>query len=120
MTDGYVVASVAVAAAEQLAAEFNLPRLPLDVEAAIRGGGAVEQPRQFVDPVALGSLVVSIAGLAWQVYCDKKQEGSKPTRETLTRFVRVQWRESSDLSGVEEKIIEVTAAEVIKVVGNDE
>jgi hypothetical protein len=115
-----VVASVAVAAARQLAAEFRLPRLPLDVEAAIRSGGALERPGQFVDPVALGSLVVSVAGLAWQVYRDKKKEGSKLTRDTLTRIVRVQRRESSDLSGAEEKIIEIVAAEVIKMVGDDE
>jgi hypothetical protein len=120
LTDDPVAASVAVAAARQLAAQFGLPRLPLDVEAAIRSRGAMEQPEQFIDPVVLGSLIVSIASLAWQVYSDKKKEGSKPTRDTLTRIVRVRRRESGDLTGAEEKIIEVVAAEIIKAVGDDE
>lgn len=121
MTDDSVVAaSIAVTAARQLAAEFRLPLLPLDVEAVIRSGGTAEQPGKFVDPVALGSLIVSIASLAWQVYCNKKKEGSKPTRDTLTRIVRVQRRESGDLTRAEEKIIEVVAVEVLKLAGDDE
>jgi hypothetical protein len=69
LTDDPVAASVAVAvaAARRLAAQFGLPQLPLDVKAAIHSRGTMEQPRQFVDPVALASLIVSIAGLAWQV-----------------------------------------------------
>jgi hypothetical protein len=118
MTDA-VVASAAVAAARQLAAQFGLPRLPLDVEAAISSSTTKGPPGQFVDPVALGSLIVSIAGLAWQVYCNKN-DGSRPTRETLTRTVQVQWRNSSELTGAEHKIIEVVAAEIIKAAGNDE
>lgn len=120
LTDDSVVSSVAVTAARQLAAELRLPRLPLDVEAAIRSGGTGEHPRQFVDPVALGSLIVSIATLAWQVYGDKKKEGSTPTRDTLTGIVRVQRYQGSDLTRAEEKIIEVVAAEVINAAGNEE
>ena len=80
----------------------------------------VRPPGQFVDPVALGSLIVSIASLAWQVYCDRKKEGSRTTRYTLAKIVRVRWRESSELTGAEDKIIEVVAAEIIKAAGDDD
>lgn len=113
-------AAVATAAARQLAAQFGQPRLLLDVQAAIRSRGAFEQPRQFADPVALASLIVSIAGVAWQIYSDKKKEGEKPTREMLIRAVRVRQRESSELTGAEEKIIEVVVAEIVQVADDDE
>jgi hypothetical protein len=118
LTRDPVTASVAVKAARQLALQFGLPRLPLDVEAALYPREGKPQPGRFVDPVALASLIVSTAGLAWQIYSDKKKEGEKPTRETLARIVRIRRRESSDLTGAEEKIIEVVAAEIIKA-GDD-
>jgi len=120
LTDDSVVASVAVAAARRLAAELRLPSLPLEVEAVFRSSGTREQPRQFVDPVALASVVVSVATLAWQVYCDKKKEGGRPTRDTLITTVRVQQWERSDLTRAEEKIIEVVAAEIFKAEGDDD
>ena len=120
MTGDSVVASAAVAAARRLAAELRLPSLPLEVEAAFRSGGTREQPRQFVDPVALAGLVVSVTNLAWQVYCDKKKEGGKPTRDTLITSVRVQRRERGDVTRAEEKIIEVVTAEIIKAAGDDD
>ncbi len=120
MTDDLVVAKAAVASARELAGPLGRPLLQLDVEAALHSRGATEQPGQFTDPVALGSLIVSIASLAWQVYCDRKREGGKPTRDTLTRTVRIRRRESSDLSGAEIKIIEVVAEEIIKAAGDEE
>jgi hypothetical protein len=119
LTDEPVVASVAVAAAERLATELGQPRLLSYVQAAISSTGTGEQARQFVDPLALGSLIVSIAGLAWQIYSDRKKEGSAPTRETLTRIVCIQRRGSSNLSRAEETIIEAVSAEVIKAAGDD-
>jgi hypothetical protein len=120
LTDDSVVASVTVAAARRLAAELRLPSLPLEVEAAFRSGGTREPPRQFADPVALASLVVSVAALAWQVYCDKKKEGGKPTGDTLITIVRVQQWEHSDLTRAEEKIVEVVAAEIIKAADDED
>lgn len=120
MTGDPLTASVAMKAARQLAVQFGLPRLPLDVEAALHSREGTPQPGRFVDPVALASLIVSIAGLAWQIYSDKKKEGEKPNRDTLARIVRIRRRESSDLTGAEEKIIEVVAAEIIKAAGDDE
>jgi hypothetical protein len=120
LADDLVVTTAAVAAARELAGPLGRPLLQLDVEAALHSRGATEQPVQFTDPVALGSLIVSIATLAWQVYCDKKKEGDKPTRDTLARTVRIWRRESSDLSGAEVKIIEIVAGEIIKAAGDEE
>jgi hypothetical protein len=120
LTDDQVIAMAAVAAARELAGPFGRPLLQLDVETALRSRETAEQPGQFVDPVALGSLFVSIASLAWQVYCDKKKGGDKPTQDTLTRIVRIRRRETSDLSGAEEKIIEIVAGEIIKAAGDEE
>jgi hypothetical protein len=98
LTDDPVTASVAVKAARQLAAQFALPRLPLDVEAALHSREGTAEPGRFVDPVGLAGLVVSIAGLAWQIYSDKKKEGGKPTRDMLVTTVRIRYRHSGELT----------------------
>lgn len=119
MTDDSAVASVAVPAARLLAAEFRLPRLPLDVEAALGARGAVREQQQLADPVALASLIVSVAGLAWQIYGDLKKEGGKATRDTLIRLIQVRRREGSGANRAEERIIEVVVDETIKAAGDD-
>jgi hypothetical protein len=119
LTDDPVVATAAVAAARELAGPFGRPLLQLDVEATLHSRETTEHPAQFTDPVALGSLIVSIATLAWQVYCDKKKEGDKPTRDMLTRILRLRRQQSSDLSGAEKKIIEIVAEEIIKAAGDE-
>jgi hypothetical protein len=114
------VATAARAAAATLASRLEQPGLPIDVEAALYARGEERRPNQFFDPVALGSLIVSIAALAWQVYSDRKKEGSTPTQETLTRIIRVRRRESSDPVDGENEIIELVAAEIIRPVGGAE
>ena len=67
-----------------------------DVEAALAG-----QPGsgQFVDPVSVGALVVAVAQFAWQVYQDRKKNNAPPSREVLTRAVRLRLRDSEHAPG---------------------
>jgi hypothetical protein len=68
MTDP--VAHIARAAAAHLAAEHG-PALPVDVEAALHARGSTPGPERYLDPVALGALIVS---LAWTIYTDSAGE----------------------------------------------
>jgi hypothetical protein len=110
------VADAARAAAEELAPQLGRPQLAMDVEAALyaRGDGGQQRPAQYVDPVALGGLIVAVATLAWQVYRDLRKDGTRPGHDTLTRIVRFRRREISDVDGTEQKVIEVIAAEIIR------
>ncbi|MGA2826712.1 MAG: hypothetical protein ABSF03_11390 [Streptosporangiaceae bacterium] len=118
MTDDRVGVA-ARAAASQLSAQYG-PRLEAQVAAALYARGDEQPTRQFIDPVELGSLIVSIAGLAWQIYDDRRKQRQKPTAEELARAVRVEQRTRSDLTGFEEKVIEIVAVEIIKAVDGDE
>jgi hypothetical protein len=108
-----VVAEAARAAARQLAPQYG-PRAEAEVEAALRAGGEDGPPRQFNDWVAIGSLIVSAAALAWQVYRDLKKPDEKPTQDAVTRRARVEWRKETDLTSGAEKIIEIVTAEIIE------
>ena len=64
---------VARAAAQRLEAEAR-PGLIAEVEAALAARETpVTPPPQYVDPVALASLIVGIASLAWTIYADLKK-----------------------------------------------
>ena len=60
-------ATAARAAAQRLAADYG-PALPQHVEAALHA--PAEPPTRYVDPVAIGGLIVAVATLAWTVYHD--------------------------------------------------
>jgi hypothetical protein len=111
------VAAAARAAARQLSGE-NGPRLTVDVEAALYARDGERRPERYFDPVELGSFLVSVAALAWQIYDSHRKKGEKPTPSVLARQVRVMQRERTDLNGTQEKIIEVVAAEITKATGD--
>lgn len=112
-----VVAAAARAAAKELAPQYGA-RVEAEVEAALHGA-EVKPPSQFTDPVAIGSLIVSIAALVYQMYRDHKQDGEKPSKDTLTRRARVKVRESRNLTQTDERVIEITAEQIITL-GDDE
>lgn len=115
------VASAARAAAERLGAQLGRPGLEVEVETALHRSGAEPGQDRYVDFVALGSLTVSIAALAYQIYNDqKKQHGRTPSHSTLVRIIRARRQETSDLMAAEETIIEVVASEIIQVASEDE
>jgi uncharacterized membrane protein YebE (DUF533 family) len=115
------VADAARAAARRLGPQLGCAGLEVEVEAALHRHGAAGRQDSYVDVVALGSLIVSIAALAYQVYNDhRKQQGRRPRRSTLVRIIRVRRQEPGGLMAAEETIIEVVAAEIIKAAGDDE
>ena len=118
MTDD-PVAAAARAVASELSAQYG-PRLPVDVEAALYARDSERPPDRFIDPVALGSLIVSIASLAWTIYSGRAKKAQKPTPEVLAREVRVAQRTRTDVTGTEEKIIEVVATEIIRAAESDD
>lgn len=108
------VTKAARAAARELSVHFG-PQLRPDVEIALHPQRAEQPSTGFFDPTAVASLIVSIAGLAWQIYRDLKNAHQNPTREILVRAVRSERRRTSgNLSAVEENIIEIVTAEFVK------
>lgn len=115
MTDD-PVSVAARAAASHLAAQYG-PGLTAEVEAALHTRGTRHRPEQYFDPVSLGSLIVSIASLAWTIYTGLKAKTANPAPEVLTRAVRVELRTRSENStGAEDKITEVVVTEIIRTV----
>jgi len=113
MTDP--VADGARAAAERLAAEFG-PGLAADVEAALYTRGQERRPERYLDPVSLGSLVVSIASLAWTVYTGLKQKTPSPPPDVVARSVRVELRNHGEAAASPGQVVDVVVTEVIKAV----
>src|ERR1035438_5184408 len=54
-------------------------RLTADVEAALYARDGERRPERYFDPVELGSFLVSVAALAWQIYDSHRKKGEKPT-----------------------------------------
>ena len=113
VTDGAVERG-ARAAARRLMAEQG-QGVEVEVEAALYARGAQRRPEQYVDPISLGSLIVSVAALAWTVYRDLRKKTPKPAREVVERRVRVELPPSNQTTAAErDRIIGVVVDEVIK------
>lgn len=109
-------AAAARAAAGALAPRYG-PRLVADVEAAIYAGDEPQgppAPAQYLDPVAIGAVIVSVAQFGYQIYCDRKKDGRQPTREEIARGIRIERRRHSDLPGEEIEIINIVSAKIIE------
>jgi hypothetical protein len=78
--------TAARAAAERLAEEYG-PGLPAEVETVLRAQGTARRPDHYLDPVALGSLIVAIATLVWTVYSDQRKKTPEPSPHEITRHV---------------------------------
>jgi hypothetical protein len=111
MTDP--IASVARAAAQRLEAEAP-PGLAIQVEAALAARESPSAPSQYVDPVSLAILIVSIASLAWTVYGDLRKRTAKPAAEVVARTVRVTLRDRGE-DAAPDHIIDVVVTEAIRV-----
>jgi hypothetical protein len=81
------VEAVARAAAERLTPDYG-PRLKTDVEAALYARGSERGPDQYIDPVALGSLIVSIATLAWRSSWPRSSTERATNPAERARFTR--------------------------------
>ena len=112
MTDP--VAPIARAAAARLAAAHG-PALAVDVEAALARRGPAQPPQRYLDPVSLGSLVVSAATLAWTVYTDLRAKTRSPSRDVLARTVRVRLDTADTVdTATRDHIIDVVVDETVQ------
>lgn len=116
-------ADAAWAAALILAPELGAG-LPADVEAALhaRDAGDSGQRRadQYLDPIALGTLIVAIATLAWSIYADQRKRTEHPDKEIIARQARLTLRQQGDSTPPETgKIIEIVVTEVIRACQDD-
>ncbi|MEV5721899.1 hypothetical protein AB0L41_49310 [Amycolatopsis mediterranei] len=112
VTDG-PVKRAARAAARRLASVGG-PRLETDVEAALYNRNAQPEPDQYLDPVTLGSLIVSTATLAWTVFKDLRSKTLKPKADIVARRVRIELPPAEDISpAVQDRVIEIIVEEII-------
>jgi len=72
-----------------------------------------------VDPVSVGSLIVSVASLAWTIYAGLKKQASNPTRENVIVAVNAELHERGEaVSATERQMIEIVVTEVIRAAGD--
>lgn len=133
MTDD-PAAAAARSAAAILAPDLGR-NLPAEVEAALAARGARQRPERYLDPVALGGLIVAVATLAWTVYTDqrdraearrakhdqelKQAEQPPPAQlvdaDSVARLVRIALREQDTvLPNGSERITEVVVTEIVR------
>ena len=105
------------AAAQQLQAEAG-PGLVAEVEAVLATRESPSAPPQYVDPVALASLIVAIASLAWTVYTDLKKRTAKPAAEVVARTVRVTRRDSGHTAP--DEMVEVVVTETVQAAADQD
>lgn len=102
------------AAAQRLAAHYGL-ELPANVEAALHSRGAAPRPERYLDPISLASLIVSVVTLAWTVYADLRTKTPEPSLDVLTRRIRIEMRNSTELDPAQrDRIIDVVVEETVQ------
>ncbi|MWA02700.1 hypothetical protein F8568_020435 [Actinomadura sp. LD22] len=84
------IRQAAHAAAARLVPEYG-QRLPADVEAALHSAYSAPRRDQYLDPISLGGLIVSVATLAWTIYQDhKKKHNDPPAASVIIRTIRIE------------------------------
>ncbi|MEU6854156.1 hypothetical protein ABZ901_30035 [Actinacidiphila alni] len=112
------IEKAARAAAQRLTGP-TYPTLAEDVEEALAAEGVGRAPGQYVDPTALGGLIVGISTLAWTVYNDIRSRGAgEPDVDAIARRVRQQLQQEGapapELEPAErDRIIDVTVEETV-------
>ena len=112
------IGAAARAAAQQLQAEAD-PGLVAEVEAVLATRVSPSAPPQYVDPIALASLIVAIASLAWAVYIDLKKRTAQPKAEVVARTVRVTRQDQGQVAAPNH-IVEVVVTETIRAAAGQE
>ena len=112
------IAVAARAAAQQLETEAG-PGLVTEVEAVLATREFPAAPPQYVDPVALASLIIAIASLAWTVYTDLKKHTATPSAEVVARTIRVTRRDQGQAAAADH-IIEVVVTETLRAAAGQE
>ncbi|QLE75157.1 hypothetical protein FGW37_29310 [Streptomyces rectiverticillatus] len=79
------------------------------------GGGAGSGQYLDVDPFALGSLIVSVASLAWTIYQDLRTRAPSPSRSVIARRVRIELPADGRTAPEErDRIIDIVVEEVTR------
>jgi hypothetical protein len=108
------VADIARATAERLAPEHG-ERLNAEVEAALYARGTTRGPEQYgVDPIALASLIVSIATLAWTIYSDLRKEKPDIAPQVAERELRVELRRFGGQGPERDQVDEIIVTEIVR------
>jgi hypothetical protein len=89
------------------------------LEAVLATRESPSAPPQYVDPIALASLIVAIASLAWTVYTDLKKRTATPAAEVVARTVQVT-RRNQGQADAPDHIIEVVVTEAIRAAAGQE
>jgi hypothetical protein len=112
MTDPIAIG--ARAAAQRLALDHG-PGLVLEVEAALHERRSRQSSDQYLDPVSLGSFIVSVSTLAWTIYLDLRKKTPNPPPEVVARTVHIELEKRSDADpGASDQIVNVVVTETIK------
>ncbi|MEV6411431.1 hypothetical protein [Kribbella sp. NPDC051718] len=109
--------TIARAAALRLSQEHALdPRLVTEVEQYLANGGRSSSPDQYIDPVSIGALIVSVVSLGWTIYTDLRKKSAAPSAEVVARTIRVKYELAPDLDPeLRGRIIEVVAEETVRI-----
>jgi hypothetical protein len=111
---GDPVSRVARVTAQRLAVDHG-SELSAQVEKALYARRGGQPPTRFVDPVSLGSLIVSAAALSWTVYKDLCRKLPKPTHTAVALQVRIELPLDDFVSPAErEHVIDIVAEEIAK------
>ena len=117
MSDAVVMG--ARAAAKRLVGEFE-PGLRGEVELALQARSRT--PEQYVDPIALGALIVSAAQFAWMVYMDvdRRRESRPATVVQIAEAVRDQLDIPPTISREQgDRVVDVVVAETVAAAHSD-
>jgi hypothetical protein len=108
------VGDIARAAAQRLAPEHG-ERLAAEVEAALYARNSTRGAEQYViDPVALGTLIVAIATLAWTIYSDLRKEKPEVVPEVAERELRVELRRFGESGPERDRVTEIIVSEIVR------
>lgn len=116
------IATIARAAASRLTDDYG-QGIAADVESALHTRRSVSIPDEYLDPVALGSLIVSIATLAWTVYTDRKGRATEVSPDAMARTIHIELPglgDAADHAASRDRMIQVIVSETLRVVSDDE
>lgn len=90
----------------RLASQYG-PRLQIEVRDALES-----RTDYYLDPVALGALLVAITQFAWTVYSDRKRQAPDTTSEAAARELRTEIRREFEMTSDAVKITEAVVHEI--------
>lgn len=111
------IEKAALATADRMAAEHG-PQLRTDVLAALHAPD--HSSGQYLDPVALASLIVSAATLAWTIYQDLRATKPNPEADTIARRIRLELPTDNNTDPQQRDSIIHIVVEEITANGDDE